>query len=222
MKKTLLFAVGAVLLLTGCDKAKTNEYKVNIKNADGVSTEYVVTKSNDVIITVKNNTDKKIDYVGINSAIYDKDGNLLTVDKQSLRNLNAKAENVVKISAFDLKEKEVPAKVDLRVNTMNYENELETVYTDKVEGKVEKTDVDGQLSLTLTNNSGVTLSDLSAVVVFYKDSKIVDLYPISVQNVSATHQETIYVPTVKEKDTYKTIEYDDTKVIINNASVYNN
>lgn len=222
--KKVLFGICALVLFTGCFAAKTsNGIKVKVNGADNVSLDYVIVDDSNIIVTAKNTSDKEIDYVTLNLAVYDKEGKLIEVEKQYLRNLIANQENIIKIPLTDLAANEdtKAAKVEMAVKAVNYENKVEVAYTDKVEGKVEKTDNEGQLNLTITNNSGVTVDDLSASVVFYKDSKIVDLYSISAQKVDATYNDTVYVPVKNDKENVSFIEYDDVKVVINNASVFN-
>jgi hypothetical protein len=223
--KKVLFGICALVLFTGCFATKSsNELKNKIDGNDAISLDYAIVNNSSIIVTAKNKSDKALDYVTLNLAIYDKAGKLIGVEKQYLRNLVANQENIIKIPLTDVgtNDDAKAAKVEIAVKTLNYENSAETAYTDKVEGTVEKTDNEGQLNLTITNNSGVTVDDLNAAVVFYKDSKVVDLYSVAVQKIGATYNDTVYVPVQNNsKENVSFIEYDDVKVIINNASVFN-
>ena len=229
IKKVLLFSACALLLFTGCGKKDSSTsssssqkaIKVHINETANLNIDYVI-KGQDVILDIKNSGKDAIDYVNIDVALYNSKGTLIGVEKQYVRNLVAGKESVIKVylnNSGDTK-KDI-AKVDVALNKVNYETKVETSYADKVSGKVEKTETDGQLALTINNESGETLNDLSAVVVFYKNSKIVDIYSISAQNVEATYTDTIYVPMADAGKNTSYIDYDEAKVIINNASKYN-
>ena len=228
IKKVLLLSACAVLLFTGCgnNKKTTNNsskkaIKVNINEVANLNVDYVI-KGEDVILDITNTGKDAIDYVNVDVAVYNSKGKLVSVEKQYVRNLAAGKESVIKVylnNSGDT-DKDI-AKVEVALNKVNYETKVETSYADKVSGKVEKTETDGQLALTITNESGETLNDLNAVVVFYKGNDIVDIYSVSAQNVEATYTDTIYVPMDNSGETSTYIDYDDAKVVINNASKYN-
>ena len=226
LKKLLVLSACVLFLTTGCSlgkksSSKDNDLKVQINETENISVDYVISDENNIILNVKNTGDKIIDYVSIDLAAYNSKGKLVSVEKQSLRNLGAGKENVIKFPITDNNDSEV-AKVEIALTKVNYDTAFETSYVDSVEGKIEKSENEGQLNLTIKNNSGVTLDDLSASIVFYKDSKMIDLYSISAQGVGEEYTEVIYIPTTATTNSeFSYIDYDDVKVIINNASKYN-
>lgn len=231
MKKNLLvLGACAIFLMTGCfakndsDVKKASDVDVKYNATEGVDVNYFYTNNNEVIFSIKNTSKEVIDYISLDIAFYNEKGDLVRTDKQYVRNLSANGESFVKINLTEMTENgkgELPNKIEVAVNKTVYDSKFETIYTDKVEGKIEKTDNEGQLNLTLTNNSGVTLDDLSAVVVFYKDGKPVDLYSVNATSVGDNHTEIVYVPSVVKDENSSYLEYDEVKVIINNASKYN-
>lgn len=223
MKKILISVVLTLALFTGCSNAKkdSSDIKVVKYEKDKISLNYSIVDDKNVVVEVINNGEN-IDYATINFAVYDKAGKLIGVEKQYLHALASKQNNFVKVSLTDIVgEKEKVNKIEMTVNTGKYETNLEKNYSDKVVGKVEKSETDGQLDLTLTNNSGSTIGNLSAVVAFYKKGNLVDIYSISAQNVDATYTDKVYVPLVAKKDgSMAYVDYDDTKVVVNYAISY--
>lgn len=232
MKKNLLvLGACAIFLMTGCFASKKstsnkNASDIAIKNnvTEGVEVKHYYTNNDEVIFLIKNTSKELIDYISLDIAFYNTKGDLARTEKQYARNLNTGSESIVKVNLKEMTEDgagELPKKIEIAVNKVVYSSKYETIYTDKVEGKVEKTDTEGQLNLTITNNSGVTLDDLSAAVVFYKGGNPVDLYAVNVSSVEGTHTEIVYVPSVVKNETSSYLDYDEVKVIINNASKYN-
>ena len=223
MKRKLLLSICALFLITGCfnSKSSSKNVKVDLNKTKGISYDYVLTNDS-VILSITNDTDSIIDFVNVDMAIYDKSGSLIGVEKQSVRNLGSKKTNIIKILYTGLNNDTKPAKVEIATSKVDYETDVETSYIDQVEGTVEKSETENQFNLVIKNNSGVTLNDLSAMVVFYKDSKIVDVYAIGAQEVGAEYTDTVYLPVKASSDgTTEYIDYDDIKVNINNASTYN-
>ena len=223
MKRKLLLSICALFLITGCfnSKSSSKNVKVDLNKTKGISYDYVLTNDS-VILSITNDTDSIIDFINVDMAIYDKNGSLIGVEKQSVRNLGSKKTNIIKILYTGLNNDTKPAKVEIATSKVDYETDVETSYIDQVEGTVEKSETENQFNLVIKNNSGVTLNDLSAMVVFYKDSKIVDVYAIGAQEVGAEYTDTVYLPVKASSDgTTEYIDYDDIKVNINNASTYN-
>ena len=224
MKKVLVGIAFSLVLFTGCFNAKkdASEIKVVKYENNNVALGYTFVDDKNVIIEATNNGEN-IDYATINFAVYDKNNKLLGVEKQYLHSLASKQKNIIKVSLANIvdEKKEKAAKIEMNIKTGKYDNSIEVSYADKVEGKVEKTETDGQLDLTITNNSGATISNMSAAVVFTKKGKIVDIYSITAQNVEASYTDKVYVPLVSKKDgSMEYIDYDDAKVIINYAISY--
>lgn len=223
MKRKILLSICALFLITGCfnSKSSSKNVKVDLNKTKGISYDYVLTNDS-VILSITNDTDSIIDFINVDMAIYDKSGSLIGVEKQSVRNLESKKTNIIKILYTGLNNDTKPAKVEIATSKVDYETDVETSYTDKVEGTIEKSETENQFNLVIKNNSGVTLNDLSAMVVFYKDSKIVDVYAIGAQEVGEEYTDTVYLPVKTSSDgTTEYIDYDDVKVNINNASTYN-
>ena len=223
MKRKILLSICALFLITGCfnSKSSSKNVKVDLNKTKGISYDYVLTNDS-VILSITNDTDSIIDFINVDMAIYDKSGSLIGVEKQSVRNLGSKKTNIIKILYTGLNNDTKPAKVEIATSKVDYETDVETSYIDQVEGTVEKSETENQFNLVIKNNSGVTLNDLSAMVVFYKDSKIVDVYAIGAQEVGAEYTDTVYLPVkTSSNGTTEYIDYDDIKVNINNASTYN-
>lgn len=225
--KKLLVGICTLFLLTGCFNSKntsSKDLKVDLNDAKGIAYDYVLT-SDSIILSITNETKDLIDFINVDLAIYDEDNKLIRVEKQSIRNLEAKKTNIVKVyykNTTAKKEEKKPARIEVAVSNVNYETEVETSYVSKVEATVSKTKTEGEFTLNVKNNSGVTLDDLNVAVVFYKNSKIVDIYEASAQKVDSEYNTTIYLPVqAKDDGTASYIKYDDMKVIVNNASVYN-
>ncbi len=225
MKKNIFLCVCALFLITGCFKNSTKDIRVNINKTKGLSYDYAVTNDG-IALAITNDTKSNIDFISVDMAVYDTNNNLISVEKQSIHNLDSKQTNVIKISYSDTSysNKQIkPSKVEIATTPVNYENKVEVSYADKVEGTVSKTEIESELALLIKNNSGVVLNNLNAAVVFYKKSKIVDVYLVSATEVENEYTDMVYLPVAQSNDkTTKYIDYDDVKVIINNAATYNN
>lgn len=229
-KKILVLTMCALFLFAGCSKAnndnkESKEAKINIKanQTEGLTYETYFTGNNELIIAVTNTSEGFIDHVGIGIATYDKKGNLLKVDNQFLRNIEKGKKGFIKASLVEFgteNDKNLPAKVEIVLNKAVYESKTEEVYTDKISGTLDKTD-DGKLSLTINNTSGETLSSLEAAVIFYKDSKPVDLFQVNEIDLGASKTEEVYIPMVINKDKTEYITYDKAEFVVNNASKFN-
>lgn len=137
--------------------------------------------------------------------------------------MNADQEGLVKmlLAQYDQEgNSTLPYQIEIVLNKTIYTSKYETIYTDKVEATVSKSDTEGQLNLNVKNNSGETLDDVQIAVVFYKDSKPVDLQIASFQSVGSTTSQEIYIPTITSGIEIKTLDYDDVKAVVNNASKY--
>lgn len=230
MKKSLLlFSVCILVLFTGCFGAKKSSVKgvenikTEINKTEGVEVSSYYSANNEVIFEIKNKSDNVIDYINIDIAFYSQDGKLLKVEKQYVRNIMKDATNFVKIGLSQNDEQGnivLPKKIEVTLNKTTYSSKFETIYTDKVSGEVTKTENDGELSLSIKNDSGEVLDDVAAAVVFYKDSKPVDVQLFNFQNVNATASQSLYVSTIVSDEKVETLNYDEAKVIINNASKY--
>ena len=230
MKKNLLvFSLCAIVLFTGCfgskkESSKTaSDVKIVENKTDDLEAKTYFTKNNEVIFEITNKGKDIVDYVNIDVAFYDNNGNLMKTEKKYFRNIVAGTTNYAKLSLGQMDEKgntTLPAKIEFALNKTAYSTKFEDVYTDKVSGAVEKSENEGELNLTINNTSGQKLDDVTAAVVFYKDSKPVDVQTFSFQNVDTTASQQLYVSTVVDGETTKMLDYDDAKVVINNASKY--
>ena len=230
-QKLFLLSACMIFLMTGCfgtknekkEVKKASDVTVKVNKTEGMDLKTYFTENNEIIFDVTNTGSDIIDYLNIDVAFFDKDGNLMKTDKQYLKNITSKKQDFVKLSLAQYDEKgtiTLPTRIEISLNKTIYSTKFETVYNDKVTGEVAKTDTDSQLSLNLSNNSGETLDDVAAAVVFYKDSKPVDVQVSSFQSVGTSASQTIYVPTISSDNGVKQLDYDETKVIINNASKY--
>lgn len=229
-KKILLLSICGLVLFTGCfnnkkDVTDSKNIEFKIDKEENLTLDYSIIDNDNMILTLKNTGNEVIDYVNVDIALFDKEDNLIRVEKQYARNIIANSENVLKVALTQVEENgetsTLPYRVEIALNKTIYSTKFETAYSDKISGSVEKAEVDGQLNLVITNNSGVVIDDLSAAVVFYKDSKIVDIYTVSAQNVDTTTSQVVYIPTTLKDKQVSYIEYDEVKVVINNASRYN-
>lgn len=221
MKKVLISIICSLILFTGCSNTKKDSSQIKIVKYenDKVSLDYTIVDEKNIIIEAINNGES-FDYATINLAVYDKNNKLIDVEKQYLHKLNSKQKNVIKVVLNDLEDKKA-SKIEMSVKTGKYENSIEESYIEKVEGKIEKTETDGELKIDILNNSGKTLDSLSATVVFSKKGKIIDIYSLTAQNIEASYTENVYIPLVTKNDgSMSYIDYDDAKVIINYAIAY--
>lgn len=230
-KKLLLLSTCAIFLFTGCFGSKKesdnpttiSDVKIKTNNTEGLELNTYLTDNNEIILSVKNTGKEVVDYINVDVAFYDKEGNLIRTDKQYLRNMNADQEGLVKmlLAQYDQEgNSTLPYQIEIVLNKTIYTSKYETIYTDKVEATVSKSDTEGQLNLNVKNNSGETLDDVQIAVVFYKDSKPVDLQIASFQSVGSTTSQEIYIPTITSGTEIKTLDYDDVKAVVNNASKY--
>lgn len=230
-QKLLLLSACAIFLVTGCFGSKNksdiptqaSDVKIKTNDTEGIELKTYLTNNNEIIFDVKNVGEEVIDYLNIDVAFYNKQGNLIRTEKQYLRNMNVNQEGFVKmtLAQYDMEgNSTLPYQVEIALNKTIYSAKFETIYTDKVETTVSKTDVDGKLVLDVKNNSGETLNEVNAVIVFYKDSKPIDVQAASFQSVESTISQEIYVPTVTTEEGSSSLEYDEVKAIVNNASKY--
>jgi hypothetical protein len=229
MKKNLgIISLGILFLLTGCfSKTTTKEVStvqdvdVKITKDDALAVEYMYNDNNEIILSVTNNSNNNINFIYVDMAFFDKDDNLIKVEKQYIHNIAAGANNLVKASLYDTNsEAKLPYRIEIVLNTTNYETEYETVYTNQVTGSVVLAE-EGSLNLNILNNSGVILDEVSATVVFYKEGKIIDISQVVISNVEASATGVVYIPVVETDGVYNSIDYDDVQVVINNASKSN-
>lgn len=230
-RKILLLSTCAIFLFTGCfsSKNKSNDLnnaediKIKINDTKDLKLNTYFTDNSELIFSVTNKGSELIDYVNIDVAFYDEKGNLIRTDKQYARNINVNQENFSKMNLVQYDEKGniiLPYKIEVVLNKTIYSSKYETTYNDKIEANVSKSDEEGQLNLNIKNNSGEVLDDINVAVVFYKDSKPVNVQVSSFQSVESTTSQIIYVPTVISDDNVKMLDYDDVKVVVNNASKY--
>jgi hypothetical protein len=228
MKKNLgIISLGILFLLTGCFSKTTKEVStvqdvdVKITKDDALAVEYMYNDNNEIILSVTNNSNNNINFIYVDMAFFDKDDNLIKVEKQYIHNIAAGANNLVKASLYDTNsESKLPYRIEIVLNTTNYETEYETVYTNQVTGSVVLAE-EGRLNLNILNNSGVILDEVSATVVFYKEGKIIDISQVVISNVEASATGVVYIPVVETDGVYSSIDYDDVQVVINNASKSN-
>jgi hypothetical protein len=230
MKKNLgIISLGILFLLTGCfAKTTTKEVStvqdidVKIAKDDALAVEYMYNDNDEIILSVTNNSNNNINYVYVDMAFFDKDDNLIKVEKQYIHNIAAGANNLVKVSLYDTNsdEAKLPYRIDIVLNTTIYETEYESVYTNQVTGSVVLAE-EGRLNLNILNNSGVVLDEVTATVVFYKEGKIIDISQVVISNVEASATGVVYIPVVETDGVYNSIDYDDVQVVINNASKSN-
>lgn len=230
-KKLLLLSTCAIFLFTGCfgsknesdTPTKASDVEIKTNDTEGLELKTYFTENNEIIFSIKNTGEEVVDYINIDVAFYDKEGNLLKTEKQYLRNMNVNQEGLAKmlLAQYDQEgNSTLPYKVEIALNKTIYASKYETIYNDKIDATVSKTDVDGKLVLDVKNNSGQTLDEVNIAVVFYKDSKPIDIQTASFQSVGATTSQEIYVPSVTSEEGTNTLEYDEVKAIVNNASKY--
>lgn len=230
-KKLLLLSTCAIFLVTGCFGSKkesntpteSSDVKIKTNDTEGLELKTYLTENNEIVFSVKNTGKELVDYINIDVAFYDKKGNLLKTEKQYLRNMNVNQEGFAKmlLAQYDQEgNSTLPHKIEISLNKTVYTSKYETVYNDKVEANVSKTDDNGKLALNVKNNSGETLNEVNIAVVFYKDSKPVDIQITSFQSLEATASQDIYIPNVTSENGIDTLKYDEVKAIVNNASKY--
>ena len=93
MKKNLLvFSLCAIVLFTGCfgskkESSKTaSDVKIVENKTDDLEAKTYFTKNNEVIFEITNKGKDIVDYVNIDVAFYDNNGNLMKTEKQYVIN----------------------------------------------------------------------------------------------------------------------------------------
>lgn len=219
MKKNLfLFSLSLMLLFTGCltssKKDVTNDIDIKINESD-FGVDYLINKNNELIVYATNNSSETINYLIIDIAFFDSDNNLIKVEKEYIHNALAGSVSYSKINIVN--DNKPVSKIEIALNKEVYEAD-EKIYTNQVIGTLTSIE-EGKLNLNIENNSGVILDEVLATIIFYKDNKIVDIFPTALLNVETVASQEISVPVYKDGESYSYIDYDDYKVIINNASV---
>lgn len=219
MKKNLfLFSLSLMLLFTGCltssKKDVTNDIDIKINESD-FGVDYLINKNNELIVYATNNSSETINYLIIDIAFFDSDNNLIKVEKEYIHNALAGSVSYSKINIVN--DNKPVSKIEIALNKEVYDAD-EKIYTNQVIGTLTSIE-EGKLNLNIENNSGVILDEVLATIIFYKDNKIVDIFPTALLNVETVASQEISVPVYKDGESYSYIDYDDYKVIINNASV---
>lgn len=219
MKKNLfLFSLSLMLLFTGCltssKKDVANDIDIKINESD-FGVDYLINKNNELIVYATNNSSETINYLIIDIAFFDSDNNLIKVEKEYIHNALAGSVSYSKINIVN--DDKPVSKIEIALNKEVYDAD-EKIYTNQVIGTLTSIE-EGKLNLNIENNSGVILDEVLATIIFYKDNKIVDIFPTALLNVETVASQEISVPVYKDGESYSYIDYDDYKVIINNASV---
>lgn len=225
MKKILkiLLCIYVLLSVVGCGTTKKEEksnFNFKINKYDGITIDSINTNNNEIIFDIKNEKNNSIENANANIAIFDKNGDLIKTEKQYIKDISINREYIFKISLANEENKEV-SKVEVTITKNNYNNSNEKKYNDKVSGTVKKIENNSnQLEVIFTNTSGVNVGIVEATVLYLKNSKIVNVSSLVLQNLAETKIEKVYVPTIKNDDKYQVIDYDEAKVIINTAYSY--
>lgn len=222
MKKNLfLFSLSLILIFTGCltssKKDVTNNIDIKI-NESNLGIDYLINKNDELIVYVTNNSNETINYLIIDIAFFDSDNNLIKVEKEYIHNALAGS---VSYSKTNIVNDDKPvSKIEIALNKEVYEVD-EKIYTNQVIGTLTSIE-EGKLNLNIENNSGVVLDEVLATIIFYKDNQIIDIFPTTLLNVEMSASQEIPVPIYKDGESYFYIDYDNYKVVINNASIFNN
>lgn len=209
MKKIAILILG-LLLFTGCSSNNTKK-EIKINQNDLLQTEYILNHNNDLILEVKNNSQKLLDYINIYIALYDGDKKLIKTKEQFLQNIDIDQENIVKINLSN----EEYSSMEISLDTLNYNVKMIEIKNDQVSSEIKEEE---NIFLDLINNSDASIDYLNGSLVFYKNNKIVDICDVNYQNLIGRVEETISIPL--DLNTGKKISYDEVKFILNTAYSY--
>lgn len=228
MKKILSFLTTitiGVLCLTGCSFGKddSSKYNINIESNDNVKVNaYVSFDKSEIILYLTNNNDYNIGNLEVESKYTNNNGNSIGDDGTSLLDFKKGTDYVTTIDLpyDDNYENYVPDKIDIKIYIdQEYQEIVDDIdmYDDKISSSYQVEN--GNVKVTLTNNSKVTLAEIEAAVLFMKDGKPIAVDIIRGFDVSKTYSESIEIPTDWEKsdDEDVPIKYDSIKVVINRA-----
>lgn len=221
-KKLLLVLVALCLLVTGCSKtteAKKEEKKdmnVNIEKNTFLRVDNVGLVKDELVLEARNLHNETLKFASIDIAIYDTTGKLVKVEKQYVRGLEVTNVNVFMVSLKDIK----VGKIDIAANEIDIKDLDEKYYTNKVTGTVSE-EKDGKIVATIKNNSGETLDQVDAVLVFRKGNNIVSAFPYTKNDVKGEEKEEFYTPGEVVNGKTNLINYDKVELVINNATKRN-
>lgn len=232
MKKKIILSIFiflGIVCITGCSFGggdDSSKYDININSDDNIETKaYVSSDKKQLIVYMTNNYSYNIASIEVTATYYDKEGNKIDEEDTTLMHIQ---KGIDVATYLDLPEDEdyngyVPERTEVKVSI---DEEYQTVvddikmFNDKVSSEYK---VNGdKVTITLKNNAGVDLVEVSGTVLFMKKNKPVYAEEIGNFKITkgATESETIDVPIdwSKSDDEDVPIDFDSIKVLIGRAS----
>jgi len=216
--------IGIILLTNGKDKnsKKENEKEYTEKDKkedkktkasiEKIKYTKTVLDSGDIVIVVKNNNnvEASVDFTVVFS---DENGTIVERKNGTVHGVPADSETVLKIyrSSRDYTEFEVEAEV---VEDSYYVSNIKDVKITSVDNKEDR-----EISVTFNNNSKNKLDYATVAAVFYKDGKIIGFNYDSEYDIDVNQSIAMYISYPYDKS-YNTLEFDDYKVYVTEASSY--
>lgn len=220
----LLILIG-VVCLTGCGTTNdSKKYNIDVKSDENINVStYVSYDESYLIINLTNNNSYDIGSFDVVATYYDIEGN--KVDEEDIMELDFKSGSDF-VTVLDLPQDDdynyyVPEKIELEVKVdKEYQEmvELEPMYNDKIKTSYE---VEGEnILLTVENQSDIDLDDVVVAVLFMKDKKAIAAEALGGpldKGESITEEVEIPIDWEKSEDEDVLIDYDDIKIVVNNA-----
>ena len=137
MKKIILLLVVGLCFITGCEQKKEeeqNELKINHFASEDTKIESFITKDNQLVIYLENNSSSMVDFYDIDVAIYNKDNELLKTGEPFLKNILVNSSGYASIDLpKDEKENVIDiSKIDVKVHENRYDLKTSDNYKDKI------------------------------------------------------------------------------------------
>lgn len=233
MKKRVLMVIPVLLIgiifITGCSlggtKDDSKKYNININSEENIKANaYINYDKSELILYMTNNYSYNIGSYEVELIYYDKDGNVINSD-DVYRFLGFKSGSDSALTFYlptdkSTYESYVPDKIDLNIVIDQEFQEIvgeKPLYDDEIETSHKVNDQ--KVDITFKNNSGKTLAEIDAVVVFMKNNKPIAVKEIPLNKVSDSITDNVKIPNYydEKKDDYLLIKYDSIKVVINRA-----
>ena len=191
-------------------KKKTDEENKNLSK--GISYTDLRLKNDDILLTLKNSNSKQVN-LSIEVEFYDEDNTLIDTQKEY-------------INGFD-SNTEVMSLIYMGYSIDEYDHYK--IYVDAVasEDKSYRKDVEitsndngSQIVTQVMNNSEEEISNISVVVLFYKDGEIIFAREDSEYDIKPGRSANLKTGYPYDKNSYKNVEFDEFKVVLKEAYSY--
>jgi hypothetical protein len=200
---------GASMSYSSTKKKREDENK-NLSKGISVSDQRL--KTNDILITLKNNNSKLVD-LKIEVEFYDEDDNLVDSQTDNVKCFDPNAEVMslvgtgYGIDEYDHYKVFVDAEAS---DDISVRKDLE----------ISNNDNGNQIVTQVLNNSEEEIDSVEIVVLFIKDGEIVGARENSEYNIKPGRSGNLKTSYPYSRKTYKDIEFDEYKVVLKEAYVY--